>query len=330
MAKKPAPLTSDLLVRKGEATPSSIDPSDRATDPAAQTDQPETEAGTPPAGPADAAAPSDDGRPQTPEPEIVLAADEENGTDQGSRRRLAGVLALVAVVTAGVLAVNMFGSDEGPSIAPVGEATDDVASADEPSVAPIMAPAGPESVGSPAAPDDAPAENTADLRLSPAETAPAEPAETSTAPEAETAASPEPAIAEPILEEAEVAAEPVPAPARETATVSAAKPAEDATAPPSEPASETPAGAIAEPGQHLVQLLSVRSEDAARDAWTRLQGRYGDLLGSETLNLEAADLGARGTFYRVRFGAFDSKAEANGVCQSLKTQGQDCLVKRAN
>lgn len=330
MAKKPAPLTSDLLVRKGEATPSSIDPSDRATDPAAQTDQPETETGTTAATPADTGVPSDDGRPQTPEPEIVLAADEENGTDQGSRRRLAGVLALVAVVTAGVLAVNMFGSDEeGPSVAPVGEATDDVASADEPSVAPITAPAGPESVGSPSAPD-APAEATTDLRLSPADTPATEPAETSTTSEAETAAPSEPAIAEPILEEAEVAAQPVPAPARETATVSAAKPAEDVTAPADEPASATPAGAIAEPGQYLVQLLSVRSEDAARGAWTRLQGRYDELLGGETLNLEAADLGARGTFYRVRFGAFDSKAQANGVCQSLKAQGQDCLVKRAD
>ncbi len=303
MSKKPAPLTSDLLVRKGDATPSSIDPQDRATAP---------EAPTPPA--------EEPAAPVMPEPEIVLAADAEEEETQGSRRRLAIVLALVAVVTAGVLAINMFGDDEIASVAPLTDGTD-VAAVEAPSVAPIITPPGPQSEGAPQPPA------TPELRLDPVETPIAEttPAE----PVVEEAALPAPT---PNPEATDVPATVVPAPVappREAATitppatVTPPAPVVDAVAPPAAPA-------LARPGQYLVQLLSVRSEAAAKTAWTNLQSSHSDLLGGETLNIEAADLGDRGTFYRVRFGAFDAKADAGAVCKELKAQGQDCLVKRAN
>ncbi len=290
MSKKPAPLTSDLLVRKGEATPSSIDPQDRATAP----DMPAPETGAEPDGPV------------RPEPDIVIAADETDDAADGSRRRLAGVLALVAVVTAGVLAVSMFGTDTTTSVAPL-EDSDAPVVADTPSVAPIIAAPGPQSDGAPVPPD------AADLRLDPAE------------------ATPDPVVAEeppaPTPQETPVAEAPA-APPREAATIT--PPASET--PPAEPEpviEATPAPAVAETGQYLIQLLSVRSEAAATTAWTNLQSTHPDLLGAETLNIEAADLGERGTFYRVRFGAFDAKADAAAVCTSLKAQGQDCLVKQA-
>ncbi len=296
MSKKPAPLTSDLLVRKGDATPSSIDPQDRATAPEAPAPQSAEEPTAP----------------VMPEPEIVIAADAEDDDTQGSRRRLAAVLALVAVVTAGVLAINMFGTDETSSVAPLSE-VDETAVIDPATVAPIISQPGPASDGAPVPPE------TPELRLEPAET----PSEVAVA---------EPATA-PVAEEAPVEAAPTPAtPPREAAIIT--PPASDSA--PTEPevvAEAIPAApqpAVAQAGQYLIQLLSVRSEAAAKTAWANLQTAHSDLLGGEALNIEAADLGERGTFYRVRFGAFDTKADASAVCRELKAQGQDCLVKRVN
>lgn len=304
MSKKPAPLTSDLLVRKGDATPSSIDPQDRATAPEA----PAAEAHEEPVAPV------------MPEPDIVIAADEVDDDTNGSRRRLAAVLGLVAVVTAGVLAVSMFGSDNTISVAPLDESTS-TAEAEAPSVAPIIAPPGPQSDGAPVPPE------AAELRLDSADPSPetitAETAPLPTAEEVPVAEAPASEAPAPLAPPREAAT--ITPPASETAPVKPAAPIEVA---PATPAPATPT--VAEAGQYLIQLLSVRSEGAAKTAWANLQTAHGDLLGGETLNIEAADLGERGTFYRVRFGAFDAKADANSVCSALKAKGQDCLVKRAN
>jgi len=316
MAKKPAPLTSDLLVRKGEARPSSIEATESGTASATPEETPAE------ATAAQAAAPIDtDGRPQTPEPEIVLAADEDADGDTGSRRRLASVLALVAIVTAGAFAFNMFGPDaDNPSVAPVGGDAD-VATAEDLSVAPIIATPGPESVGTPTPPAET------ELRLEAAgDSATTTPATDSPPPVA-------PIIDETIVVETAPVTQP-----REAATITPQLPAtpEPVAVEPAEPvaaavvAEENIAAPVAEPGQYLIQLLSVRSESAARSAWTRLQSLHGALLEDQTLNLETADLGERGTYYRVRFGAYDERSAANAVCKSLKDAGQDCLVKRAN
>ena len=314
MAKKPAPLTSDLLVRKGEATPSSVNPADRSSNVEL--------AGGAPTAPL-SATPADAGRPQTPEPEIILAADEDTDTTHGSRRRLAAVLGLVAVVTATVLAINMFGSEEPTlSVAPSG-AGNNVVAADTPSVAPIISAPEPASVGAPTAPGEP------NLRLAPAEP---------TTAEVDVASSPSPV--EPTTPVAPITQEPIivetapVSPPRETATITPPQPvAPVETASPDVAATipdrpTTPTVAVA--GQYLVQILSVRSESAARAAWVRVQAAHDALLGNETLNLEQADLGERGTFYRVRFGAFNARGDANAVCKSLKADGQDCLVKRVN
>lgn len=316
MAKKPSPLTSDLLVRKGEATPSSVNPADRSTDVGLTAATPQT------------GAQAVGGRPQTPEPEIVLAADEDTGTTHGSRRRLAAVLGLVAVVTATVLAINMFGSDgQQLSVAPVGT-DEDVALIEAPSVAPVISAPTPESVGVPTAPAEP------ELRLSPVDTAPTTETEVASLP-----APVAPVLPEPVIVEAAPIAPPREAatitPPQATAPVEAALPeaaaetlaAETLTA---ETLRASPAPTVATSGQYLVQVLSVRSESAARAAWSRMQATHGALLVNETLNMEQADLGERGIFYRVRFGAFDARSSANATCKALKSEGQDCLVKRVN
>jgi len=307
MAKKPAPLTSDLLVRKGEATPSSVDPAARSTD----------------------AGLTAGGHPQTPEPEIVLAADESTDAPHGGRRRLAAVLGLVAIVTASVLAVSMYGADDTTlSVAPVGTETsagDEIAAPQAPSIAPLTAPSGPLSVGTPTAPAHP------DLRLSPGEATRSAGRDPATA--VTVAAAPDVPV-EPGPDEPSVVETVPPVPAREAATITPPQtvlPVEEIAA---EVGPDTTrqalASTLAVPGQYLVQVLSVRSESAARAAWGRMQTSHTALLGSETLNLERADLGERGTYFRVRFGAFNARGDANAVCSTLKERGQDCLVKRVN
>ncbi|MBV1885748.1 MAG: SPOR domain-containing protein, partial [Parvibaculaceae bacterium] len=85
---------------------------------------------------------------------------------------------------------------------------------------------------------------------------------------------------------------------------------------------------VAQKGQYLIQLFSVRSEKDAQRGWAKTQSKHKALLSNEVLNLEKADLGERGTYYRVRFGAYDTSSAANSVCSALKKAKQDCLVKK--
>jgi cell division septation protein DedD len=117
-------------------------------------------------------------------------------------------------------------------------------------------------------------------------------------------------------------------PAAEAETPTEPETAKPETAAATEPAPAAPQGKIAQSGQYLIQLLSVKDEAGARGAWAKLQRKYPALLGGEALNLQQADLGERGIYYRVRTGAFDSKAGANALCGKLKAAGQDCIVRR--
>ena len=75
-----------------------------------------------------------------------------------------------------------------------------------------------------------------------------------------------------------------------------------------------------------VQVASLRSEKRARLAWEQLQDKFPETLGDRTVRLENVDLGDRGVFYRVRFGAFAAYGEAARICDELIGAGQDCLV----
>lgn len=76
----------------------------------------------------------------------------------------------------------------------------------------------------------------------------------------------------------------------------------------------------------FVQIASVKSEARARAAWADLQRTHPILLGDLALDLEKADLGARGTFYRVRTGPFPNKATAEDMCRQIEAAKLDCVV----
>ena len=79
-------------------------------------------------------------------------------------------------------------------------------------------------------------------------------------------------------------------------------------------------------GSFQVQLSALRSEGAARSAWSTLQNTAPDLFQGATLDIQRADLGAKGVFYRLRIGSFADRDAAKGFCADVKAAGKDCMV----
>ena len=81
-------------------------------------------------------------------------------------------------------------------------------------------------------------------------------------------------------------------------------------------------------GDYFVQVASVRSDQDARNGWARLQKAQAELFGDLVLDVQRADLGDRGIFYRIRTGPFPNRATAQDMCAQIKAAKLDCLVTR--
>jgi hypothetical protein len=108
---------------------------------------------------------------------------------------------------------------------------------------------------------------------------------------------------------------------------SAAKAPAKAAAP---PAAVKPAAAKASiaGGAYLVQLGALKEESATAKEWARLQKEFADLLGGLSLDVQEADLGAKGTFWRVRGGPLSDADSAKKICEELAKRKQGCMVVR--
>jgi cell division septation protein DedD len=168
------------------------------------------------------------------------------------------------------------------------------------------------SVETPSVPD-LPAEAAA--AGAPAGAAPAEPAAPAGAQLA--AVSPPPA-AEP--QPAQAAPQPVAAPAPEPKPKPAPKPAAQQTA------AATPQ-ASAGPVKYVVQVGSKKNQTEALASFADMQQKYPTLLANYRPIVQKADLGSKGTWYRLRIGPITDKSAASKLCSQLKSQGlADCLV----
>lgn len=81
-------------------------------------------------------------------------------------------------------------------------------------------------------------------------------------------------------------------------------------------------------GGFQVQLLAGRDEDEVKDAWGKLKAKNPDLLGPLSPTLARAELGDRGTFYRLRAGPLGSEAQARNLCTRLAGRGASCIIIR--
>lgn len=303
MSKKPASLTSDLLARKGEAEPSTIDPSARMTL-SAGSGFSDDEGG----GGQERREPNmgrdTEIRPMPPEPEIIYTA-EETGSGGGKTRLIIAVV--LGIIIVGGIFLAMSGGEKG-EVAPVSpNLTSEAPTTTEQSTAPAPEASAPASPAT-EQPSTAAMGNgeSATETTSPEPAAPA-PAETAAAPEASTPAAPA----------TEVPAAAAPEPAAPAAPVEAAKPAILA------PAVTPKAG-----GAYVVQLLALRDEAGAKAAWKKIAAKHKSILGSHALDIEKADLGSKGIWYRVRAAGFADKTAATRACNGLKAAGQNCIVKK--
>lgn len=75
----------------------------------------------------------------------------------------------------------------------------------------------------------------------------------------------------------------------------------------------------------MIQLGAYRTESEVPENWQRIRGSHSTLLSGLNYLSERADLGNRGTFYRLRVGPFKSANSARKLCKKLRDANQECL-----
>ncbi|MBR1648899.1 MAG: SPOR domain-containing protein [Alphaproteobacteria bacterium] len=81
----------------------------------------------------------------------------------------------------------------------------------------------------------------------------------------------------------------------------------------------------AQSGNWQIQLMSSPNKAAVDKSWATMSGKY-PMLKDLPHEIESADLGAKGVFYRLKAGAFASKDEATSFCTKLKNAGGNCFT----
>ncbi len=128
---------------------------------------------------------------------------------------------------------------------------------------------------------------------------------------------------------------PSPSPPQLAAPAPDAAPSPIAVAPPA-PAAAAPiiapppvvntAAPVAAGAGYRLQLGAVRTEEAAKQEWQRLQRAQPDLLGKLALTTARVDLGDKGIFYRIQAGPIADSAEAQQSCATLKSRNVGCIL----
>jgi cell division protein FtsN len=119
----------------------------------------------------------------------------------------------------------------------------------------------------------------------------------------------------------------------------AASPVKPAAAPPVKSAAETPVklpvatpvksvAAPAAGGTYLLQIGSFTSQSDADAAWKTFRGKHASLLAGFGPNVQKADLGVKGVWYRLRVGSFADKSAAAALCDRLKAEGAACFTAK--
>jgi len=96
------------------------------------------------------------------------------------------------------------------------------------------------------------------------------------------------------------------------------------TAPPAAPAPVAAAPAAVGSGEWMVQISASKSDADARRSFAEQSRKYSALAG-RSLDVQTANLGEKGTFYRARVSA-GSREQAVALCSQLQSQGGQCMV----
>lgn len=162
------------------------------------------------------------------------------------------------------------------------------------------------------APSEAPTTKPAPVAATPAPTVKPTPVPV-TPPAAMTAAKPVVTTPPPVAKPAPVVAKPAPTQVAEAPV----KPAPATVQPPV----DTP---VAAPSGALLQIGAYKSQGDADAAWTAYKAKHAALVSGLSPDIKQVDLGAKGTWYRLRIVA-GSKSQAGALCDKLKAEGAACI-----
>lgn len=109
-----------------------------------------------------------------------------------------------------------------------------------------------------------------------------------------------------------------------TATTAPAKPVTSpaATSAPVKTAATKPAPS----GSYFLQIGAYRSETEAMTAWKTYQSKHAALLSGFGPDVQKADLGDKGVWYRLRIATAADKDAAVALCDRLKAQNGACFL----
>jgi hypothetical protein len=95
-----------------------------------------------------------------------------------------------------------------------------------------------------------------------------------------------------------------------------------AVAPVATPAVAKPAAS----GGYVLQIGAYKSQSDADAAWKVYKAKHSVLLSAYSDDIQQADLGEKGTWYRLRIAGFADKDMASSLCDRLKTDGGACIL----
>ena len=75
-----------------------------------------------------------------------------------------------------------------------------------------------------------------------------------------------------------------------------------------------------------IQLLAARSLEELQQANKRFRQKHFDELDGKTMCSQRVDFQDRGTFYRLLFGPYGSRTEAQRACDRIAKSGTACLI----
>jgi len=78
-------------------------------------------------------------------------------------------------------------------------------------------------------------------------------------------------------------------------------------------------------GAYVLQIGAYKSEAEADAAWKTYSAKHGGTLGGYSKDVKQVDLGAKGTWYRLRVGSFADKNAAAALCAKLTAEGGACF-----
>jgi cell division protein FtsN len=76
----------------------------------------------------------------------------------------------------------------------------------------------------------------------------------------------------------------------------------------------------------VLQIGAYKSQADAEAAWRAYKARHAALLTGYSENVQQADLGEKGTWYRLRVAGLSDREVAVALCDRLKADGGACIL----